>query len=135
MIDITQIVVLIILILFAIISKFLVPMIRDFINANISAKDREKILFWTDIAVRAAEQLAKAGKIERDERKQHVIDFLKEHNITVDMDVIKEVMEACVNDLPPMVTKDEKKQIQEGLGTITAEAKPEFGFQEHRDNS
>lgn len=115
MIDITYVVILVILLLFAIAGKVLAPLIK----ANVSAKDRETIKFWTEIAVKAAEQLAKTGVIPREEREQHVIDFLTKHNITVDLELVKEVMEACVNDLPSMLTNEEKKKIQGDCATLS----------------
>lgn len=105
MIDITPIFAALILLFFGFITYKVWPLIV----ANTESKDREKILFWTKIAVAAAEQLAKSGAIDRDDRKDHAIKFLQKHGFTVDFDILKEVMEACVNELPPFESKEDEK--------------------------
>lgn len=102
MFDITPILVAILIAIFGFIGAKVIPLIK----AKVSKEDREMMMFWVEIGVNAAEQLCKAGVIKKEDRKQHVIDFLKSKGITVDMDTVEEMLESCVNELPPLVDKE-----------------------------
>lgn len=90
MIDITHIAQIIIALIGAIISAFVVPCIRN----KISKQDMDKMLELIEIAVYAAQQLYwdKKGS----ERLQYVLDFLSEHGYDVDDKTVRNAIEAQV---------------------------------------
>lgn len=98
MIDITYLVLGVIVIISGIIVSYVVPWIKS----NVSAKDLATAYQWVLIACKAADQLVKSGVINREDRKQHVIDFLKENGITLNFNQIDEMIESICRDLPPL---------------------------------
>lgn len=94
--DLTPIIVSILSLIVAIVSIFLIP----YLKKKYDNEKRMEIYTWTKMAVYAAEQLCKTGVINRDQRKQEVINFLNEHGYTVDMDVIETMIESIVLELP-----------------------------------
>lgn len=104
MTDITPIATSIIALLGAIITVFVIPVLRT----KLSAEKRQDLLTWIQVGCKAAEQLAKAGIIDKDERKQHVLDFLNNMGIDICLDEVMEMIEAVVNDLPPFVDSEEE---------------------------
>lgn len=104
MTDITPIATTIIALLGAIITVFVIPVLRT----KLSAEKRQDLLTWIQVGCKAAEQLAKAGIIDKDERKQHVLDFLNNMGIDINLDEVMEMIEAVVNDLPPFTDPDEE---------------------------
>lgn len=103
MTDITPIATTIIALLGAIITVFVIPVLRT----KLTAEKRQDLLTWIQVGCKAAEQLAKAGIIAKDERKQHVLDFLNNMGIDINLDEVMEMIEAVVNDLPPFVDPEE----------------------------
>lgn len=102
MTDITPIATAIIGVLAAICSAFLIPYLR----AKLSAEKRNELMTWVEIAVMAAEQLTKAGVINKDDRKQHVLDFLHKNGFDINLEEIEEMIESIVITLPPLVDKE-----------------------------
>lgn len=102
MTDITPIATTIIMLLGAIVTVFVIPLLRT----KLSAEKRQDLLTWIQVGCKAAEQLAKAGIINKEERKQHVLDFLHGMGIDIDLNEVLEMIEAVVNDLPPFVDDD-----------------------------
>lgn len=88
--DITQIVKIIISLLCTVITTFIIPLI----NEKLSQTKREKLKFWVDIAVKAAEQLygSKTGK----EKKEYVVSFLLSKGIVFDVDEVTALIESSV---------------------------------------
>ena len=70
--DLTQIAVAVVALILTIIARYVVP----YVKAKISAENTKKLCVWTEVAVKAAEQLCKSGAIEKEARKEHVIKFL-----------------------------------------------------------
>lgn len=101
MTDITPIATAVIGVLAAICSAFVIPYLR----AKLSAEKRNELMTWVEIAVMAAEQLAKAGAINKDERKQHVLDFLHKNGFDINLEEVEEMIESVVVTLPPLVDK------------------------------
>ena len=90
MIDLTQIICALIALISAIISAFLIPLIR----AKVSKHDLEEMEKWVDIAVRAAEQtLELAG-----DKKKFVVARLESLGYTID-DTVLDAIEAAVLNL------------------------------------
>lgn len=105
MTDITPIISAVITLLGAIVTVFVVP----FLKAKLSAEKRQELMTWVEIAVMAAEQLAKAGVIDKDDRKQHVLDFLHKNGFDAKLDEIEEMIESVVITLPPLIDTSVKE--------------------------
>lgn len=88
--DYTFIFELIITVLSAVISCLIIPYFRS----TLSAEKREKLLYWTEVAVRAAEQIygSKTGK----QKKEYVISFLLSKGIVFDVDEVTALIESEV---------------------------------------
>lgn len=103
--DLTNIIECVIGIISALISAFLIPYIKNSLN---EAK-RSRLIYWTEIAVKAAEQLygSKTGK----QKKEYVTTFLLSKGIVVDIDEVTALIESEVYKLTKAgeKTMDEKK--------------------------
>lgn len=75
----------------ALVSAFLIPWIK----ANTTAKQREQMMVWVEIAVHAAEQLYK-GSGRGAEKKEYVMQFLADKGYTADLNEIEAAIEAFV---------------------------------------
>lgn len=89
-IDITQIVEAVILLISAVVTGILVPYLRQ----KLSDEKRQKLQFWVEIAVKAAEQLygSKAGQ----QKKEYVVAFLLSKGIVADIDEVTALIESEV---------------------------------------
>ena len=103
MIDITYIVIGVVVVIFGIFVKYFVPWIKT----NVSAKDLSTAYKWVLIGCKAADQLVKTGVIKKEERKEHVINFLQENGITLNLDQIDEMIESICLELPSLLLEEE----------------------------
>lgn len=94
MIDITPIIEAV----FALISVVITVIVIPYIKSKTTAAEQQEINAWVKIAVAAAEQIYK-GSGRGDEKKQYVLNWLKEHGITVDEGAIDALIEAAVYEL------------------------------------
>lgn len=92
--DITPVIEAIIGLAAALITAFLIP----YIKSKTTAEEREEIKAWVLIAVKAVEQLY-AGKLFGDDKKNKVIEWLENHNITVDESALDAMIEAAVYEI------------------------------------
>lgn len=99
--DYTEIISTIIALIVAVISAFVIPMIRR----NISSATLENILKYIEIFVAAAEQIFDIAQGE--EKKMYVLQKLGEMNFNVDPDILDAQIEAAVlrlhNELRPTI--------------------------------
>ena len=88
--DITEIVEAIIILASAVITTFVVPVLKQ----KLSAEKRQKLLFWIETAVNAAEQLygSKTGQ----QKKEYVVSFLLSKGIVADIDEVTALIESEV---------------------------------------
>ena len=88
--DYTFIFELIITLISALISCFLIPQLKN----RLSEEKREQLLYWTEVAVKAAEQLygSKTGQ----QKKEYVAAFLLSKGIVVDIDEVTALIESEV---------------------------------------
>lgn len=88
--DYTFIFELIITLISALISCFLIPQLKN----RLSEEKRQKLLYWTEIAVKAAEQLfeSKTGQ----QKKEYVVSFLLSKGIVFDVDEVTALIESEV---------------------------------------
>lgn len=94
MIDITPIIEAV----FALIGVVITVIVIPYIKSKTTAAEQQEINAWVKIAVAAAEQIYK-GSGRGDEKKQYVLNWLKEHGITVDEGAIDALIEAAVYEL------------------------------------
>ena len=92
-IDLTQIILAIITLLGGLIARYLIPWIKDKLD------ERSMDIFngLIKVGVYAAEMLYKSG--EGEQKKQYVIDLLKENGYDVDSKSIDALIEATVKEL------------------------------------
>lgn len=94
MIDLTPVVNAIIALIAAAISVFLIPWIKE----KIEAEKLEQVIGWVTIAVEAAEQIYRESGMGA-KKKAYVLDFLAKKGITLDVDSIDAMIESAVLDL------------------------------------
>lgn len=94
MIDLTPVVNAIIALIAAVVSAFLIPWIKE----KIEAEKLEKVMGWVTIAVEAAEQIYRESGMG-EKKKAYVLDFLAKKGITLDVDSIDAMIESAVLDL------------------------------------
>lgn len=94
MTDITPIIEAVFALLAAIITAVVIPYIKN----RTTAQQQAEINAWVRIAVTAAEQVYKgAGRGE--EKKAFVLEWLKSHGVTVDMEKLDALIESAVYDM------------------------------------
>lgn len=116
-IDLTSVATSIIMLLIAVVTVYCVP----YIKSKLSSEQLNTLYTWTFVAVKAAEQLCISGVIDRDKRKQYVLDFLKKRNLTIDLDEIDALIESFVKDLPPLIIKNEQANGKQETESVTTE--------------
>lgn len=86
----------------ALISCFLIPQLKN----RLSEDKREKLVYWVNIAVRAAEQLygSKTGQ----QKKEYVVAFLLSKGIVFDIDEVTALIESEVYKLKTDCGSSEK---------------------------
>ena len=95
MIDLTPIIQALIVLLAAVITTFLVPLLKRKV-------DREKLdnlYAWVTIAVEAAEQLYSGASGMGKEKKEYVLTFLHDKGFTVDIELLEAMLESAVLNL------------------------------------
>ena len=97
--DLTSIIEIVIALLSALVTTFLIPYLRK----KVSAEKLEETKKWINIAVNAAEQLygGKTGK----QKKEYVVNFLLSKGIVVDVDEVTALIESEVYKLTQETAK------------------------------
>lgn len=90
MTDLTPVINAFIALVAALVTAFVIPWIKR----NTSAKDREELLKWVEIAVMAAQQLY--HQLDGSKRKEYVLDFLREKGYDVTSAEVDNAIEAAV---------------------------------------
>lgn len=90
MTDLTPVINAVIALAAALITAFVIPWIKR----NTSAKDREELLKWVEIAVMAAQQLY--HQLDGDKRKAYVLAFLASKGYDVSSAEVDNAIEAAV---------------------------------------
>lgn len=88
--DITYIIEIVLALASAIITAFIIPTIKE----KLSCEKREKLQFWVETAVKAAEQIygSKTGK----QKKEYVVSFLLSKGIVFNVDEVTAMIESSV---------------------------------------
>lgn len=88
--DYTTIIEIIISLFSAIITAFVIPVLKQ----KLSAEKREKLLFWVQTAINAAEQIY--GSKTGEQKKDYVVSFLLSKGIVFDIDEVNAIIESEV---------------------------------------
>lgn len=91
MVDLTQVVSAVITLIVALISAFLIP----YLKSKLSADKLQKVQFWVNIAVEAAEMIY-VGTGRGQEKKEYVLSFLNSKGFSLNMTEIDNLIEAAV---------------------------------------
>lgn len=94
MIDLTQVIIAVLTLIFSVVSAFLIP----YLKTKVSAEQLETIKFWVNIAVQAAEMIY-AGSGRGEEKKEYVLKFLNSKGFTLNAEEIENIIEAAVLEL------------------------------------
>lgn len=92
--DITPILNSAITLLAGIISIIIIPWIKS----KVDAETLNKVKYWVDIAVKAAEQLYKESGLG-EKKKEYVKSFLESKGLKVDMETLDSIIESSVFEL------------------------------------
>ena len=104
MIDVTPLMLFLIIALGAYVSFYLIPLIK-----SKTTKEQQDFLYkWVKIGCEAAEQMVKNGTIQKEDRKQHVLDYLNSKGITYDFKEVNEMIESIVLGIPPLLKPDDE---------------------------
>lgn len=94
MIDLTQVIIAVLTLIFSLVSAFLIP----YLKTKVSAEQLETIKFWVNIAVQAAEMIY-VGTGRGEEKKEYVLKFLNSKGFTLNAEEIENIIEAAVLEL------------------------------------
>lgn len=94
MIDITEVIKYVILLIFAVCTTFVIP----YIKAKIGDEKFTELQKWVKIGVQAAEMIFKESGMGT-VKKEYVIEFLKQKGYTLDTETIDNLIESAVLEL------------------------------------
>ena len=92
--DITVILELIIKLIFAAITIFLLPKLRALISEKVAESDQKKIIRWVELAVQAAEEAERSGLIDKKAKYTYALDFLEKRGVTFDPDTMQALIDS-----------------------------------------
>ena len=92
--DITVILELIVKLIFAAITIFLLPKLKDLISEKVAESDQRKIIQWVELAVKAAEEAERAGLIDKKAKYTYALDFLEKRGVTFDPDTMQALIDS-----------------------------------------
>lgn len=97
--DITPILELVIKLVFALITIFLVPKLKELISTKVAESDQKKIIRWVELAVQAAEEAERSGLIDKKAKYQYAKSFLEARGVTFDADTMQALIDSTVWEL------------------------------------
>lgn len=83
---------------FALLAAIITAVVIPYIKRKTTVVQQQEINAWVRIAVAAAEQIYD-GSGRGEEKKDYVLNWLREHGITVDTDKLDALIEAAVYEL------------------------------------
>lgn len=87
--DITIIIEAAVTLISAIVTCFLIPLVKS----RLSAEKKEKLEFWIEAAVKAAEQIFKGIEKSGTQKKEFVVQFLLSKGLVFDIDEVTALIE------------------------------------------
>lgn len=110
--DITPILELVMKLIAAIVTIYLIPKIKKLLAAKVSESDQKKLIRWAEIAAQAAEEAARSGLIDKKAKYNYAKDFLEARGITFDANTMEALINSTVWDLFNRF-RDEKDESEE----------------------
>ena len=104
--DITVILELIIKLIFAVLTIFVVPKLKTLLSAKVAESDQKKLLRWAELAVQAAEEAERSGLIDKKAKYQYAKDFLEKRGVTFDADTMQALIDSTCWELFNQFKKD-----------------------------
>lgn len=104
--DITPILELVVKLIFALITIFLVPKLKELISTKVAESDQKKIIRWVELAVQAAEEAERSGLIDKKAKYQYAKDFLEKRGVTFDADTMQALIDSTCWELFNQFKKD-----------------------------
>lgn len=104
--DITMILELIVKLIFAVLTIFVVPKLKDLISEKVAESDQKKIIRWVELAVQAAEEAERAGLIDKKAKYTYALDFLGKRGVTFDADTMQALIDSTCWELFNQFKKD-----------------------------
>lgn len=101
LLDLTPVALSLIAVFAGLVTYRLIPVIKQ----KLSKEERENLYGWAVIAVKAAEQAMKSGKIDKEQRKVEALNFLRKKGFDIDLAEVEAAIEAAVRDLPKTFTE------------------------------
>lgn len=95
MIDLTDFICAAMVVLGAMITRYVIPWIKGKLTADKAAQLAE----WAKIAVQAAEELARGGQLDKTNKYAYVMQSLRAHGWDLDADTMKTVIDGTVWEL------------------------------------
>lgn len=92
--DITVILELIVKLIFAAITIFLLPKLKALISEKVAESDQRKIIQWVELAVKAAEEAERAGLIDKKAKYTYALNFLEKRGVTFDPDTMQALIDS-----------------------------------------
>ena len=92
--DITAILELIIKLIFAALTIFVVPKLKALISEKVAESDQKKIIRWVELAVQAAEEAERSGLIDKKAKYTYALDFLEKRGVTFDPDTMQALIDS-----------------------------------------
>lgn len=104
--DITPILALAVKLIFALITIFLVPKLKELISTKVAESDQKKIIRWVELAVQAAEEAERSGLIDKKAKYQYAKTFLEARGVTFDADTMQALIDSTCWELFNQFKKD-----------------------------
>lgn len=104
--NITPILELVVKLIFALITIFLVPKLKELISTKVAESDQKKIIRWVELAVQAAEEAERSGLIDKKAKYQYAKDFLEKRGVTFDADTMQALIDSTCWELFNQFKKD-----------------------------
>ena len=104
--DITPILELMVKLIFALITIFLIPKIKELLAAKVAESDQKKLRRWAELAVQAAEEAERSGLIDKKAKYQYAKNFLEARGVTFDADTMQALIDSTCWELFTQFTKD-----------------------------
>ena len=92
--DITVILELVVKLIFAVITIFLLPKMKALISEKVAESDQRKIIQWVELAVKAAEEAERAGLIDKKAKYTYALNFLEKRGVTFDPDTMQALIDS-----------------------------------------
>ena len=92
--DITPILELVVKLIFAAVTIFLIPKIKKLLAAKVAESDQKKIIRWVELAVQAAEEAERSGLIDKKAKYTYALNFLEKRGVTFDPDTMQALIDS-----------------------------------------